>query len=465
MQKKNYEQLAKSILEKIGGTVNISNCTHCMTRLRFTLKDASLVQMQELEKLSGVLGCKNAGGQFQVIIGKDVNDVYECVCRIAEMKTEEEEEGKIIEKKNIGQKILDYISNAFIPLVPALVGSGMLKGFVSLFVYFKWLDASSATYAVLSAAGNAVFYFIPILLAYNTAKYLKASIIVSMVIMGALMEPNFTALQDVEGALTLFGMPLSVISYASLVIPALVIVPIQAKLEKILKKFIPKAVQLLFVPLLTILVMVVLGVLVIGPATNALTNAIAFLSNWMNDTSAVLFGIVVGGTVGYLTMLGVHMALLPIILLNFTNMGADPVLAFMSATCYAQVGVSFSIWLRSKDPEIKSLAGASGITALLAGITEPILFGVCMKYKRAYPIIGISGALGGMIMGIFGCQAMGFVNAGILGLSGYFSDTFVFYLLAAVASMAAAFVLMSIFGFRGETAKADAGYQDEHVTE
>lgn len=457
MQSK-FEKIAEEILERIGGAANISNCTHCMTRLRFTLKDTSLVKVEEIEALQGVLGIKNAGGQFQVIIGKDVNDVYDCVCKIANIKTTElditdgEEAG---EKKKIGQQILDYISNAFIPLVPALVGSGMLKGFLSLFTYLGWLDATSATYAVLSAAGNAVFYFIPLLIAYNTAKYLKANIVVAMVIMGALMEPNFTALAGAEDPLTLFGLPLTVITYSSMIIPALIIVPIQAQLEKLLKRFIPKSIQLLFVPLITIFVMVVLSVLVIGPASSELSNLIGKASNWLNDTNAVLFGILVGGTVGYLTILGVHMALVPIIMLNFTNMGADPVLAFMSATCYAQIGVAFAIWFRSKDKEVKSLAGASGITALLAGVTEPILFGVCMKYKRSYAVIGIAGALGGMIMGIFGCKAMGFVNAGILGLSGYFSDTFRFYLLAAAVSMVARFILMAVFGF-GKGERKDA---------
>lgn len=457
MQSK-FEKIAEEILERIGGAANISNCTHCMTRLRFTLKDTSLVKAEEIEALQGVLGIKNAGGQFQVIIGKDVNDVYDCVCKIANIKTTElditdgEEAG---EKKKIGQQILDYISNAFIPLVPALVGSGMLKGFLSLFTYLGWLDATSATYAVLSAAGNAVFYFIPLLIAYNTAKYLKANIVVAMVIMGALMEPNFTALAGAEDPLTLFGLPLTVITYSSMIIPALIIVPIQAQLEKLLKRFIPKSIQLLFVPLITIFVMVVLSVLVIGPASSELSNLIGKASNWLNDTNAVLFGILVGGTVGYLTILGVHMALVPIIMLNFTNMGADPVLAFMSATCYAQIGVAFAIWFRSKDKEVKSLAGASGITALLAGVTEPILFGVCMKYKRSYAAIGIAGALGGMIMGIFGCKAMGFVNAGILGLSGYFSDTFRFYLLAAAVSMVAGFILMAVFGF-GKGERKDA---------
>lgn len=457
MQSK-FEKIAEEILERIGGAANISNCTHCMTRLRFTLKDTSLVKVEEIEALQGVLGIKNAGGQFQVIIGKDVNDVYDCVCKIANIKTTElditdgEEAG---EKKKIGQQILDYISNAFIPLVPALVGSGMLKGFLSLFTYLGWLDATSATYAVLSAAGNAVFYFIPLLIAYNTAKYLKANIVVAMVIMGALMEPNFTALAGAEDPLTLFGLPLTVITYSSMIIPALIIVPIQAQLEKLLKRFIPKSIQLLFVPLITIFVMVVLSVLVIGPASSELSNLIGKASNWLNDTNAVLFGILVGGTVGYLTILGVHMALVPIIMLNFTNMGADPVLAFMSATCYAQIGVAFAIWFRSKDKEVKSLAGASGITALLAGVTEPILFGVCMKYKRSYAAIGIAGALGGMIMGIFGCKAMGFVNAGILGLSGYFSDTFGFYLLAAAVSMVAGFILMAVFGF-GKGERKDA---------
>lgn len=457
MQSK-FEKIAEEILERIGGAANISNCTHCMTRLRFTLKDTSLVKVEEIEALQGVLGIKNAGGQFQVIIGKDVNDVYDCVCKIANIKTTElditdgEEAG---EKKKIGQQILDYISNAFIPLVPALVGSGMLKGFLSLFTYLGWLDATSATYAVLSAAGNAVFYFIPLLIAYNTAKYLKANIVVAMVIMGALMEPNFTALAGAEDPLTLFGLPLTVITYSSMIIPALIIVPIQAQLEKLLKRFIPKSIQLLFGPLITIFVMVVLSVLVIGPASSELSNLIGKASNWLNDTNAVLFGILVGGTVGYLTILGVHMALVPIIMLNFTNMGADPVLAFMSATCYAQIGVAFAIWFRSKDKEVKSLAGASGITALLAGVTEPILFGVCMKYKRSYAAIGIAGALGGMIMGIFGCKAMGFVNAGILGLSGYFSDTFRFYLLAAAVSMVAGFILMAVFGF-GKGERKDA---------
>lgn len=457
MQSK-FERIAEEILERIGGAANISNCTHCMTRLRFTLKDTSLVKVEEIEALQGVLGIKNAGGQFQVIIGKDVNDVYDCVCKIANIKTTElditdgEEAG---EKKKIGQQILDYISNAFIPLVPALVGSGMLKGFLSLFTYLGWLDATSATYAVLSAAGNAVFYFIPLLIAYNTAKYLKANIVVAMVIMGALMEPNFTALAGAEDPLTLFGLPLTVITYSSMIIPALIIVPIQVQLEKLLKRFIPKSIQLLFVPLITIFVMVVLSVLVIGPASSELSNLIGKASNWLNDTNAVLFGILVGGTVGYLTILGVHMALVPIIMLNFTNMGADPVLAFMSATCYAQIGVAFAIWFRSKDKEVKSLAGASGITALLAGVTEPILFGVCMKYKRSYAVIGIAGALGGMIMGIFGCKAMGFVNAGILGLSGYFSDTFRFYLLAAAVSMVAGFILMAVFGF-GKGERKDA---------
>lgn len=457
MQSK-FEKIAEEILERIGGAANISNCTHCMTRLRFTLKDTSLVKAEEIEALQGVLGIKNAGGQFQVIIGKDVNDVYDCVCKIANIKTTElditdgEEAG---EKKKIGQQILDYISNAFIPLVPALVGSGMLKGFLSLLTYLGWLDATSATYAVLSAAGNAVFYFIPLLIAYNTAKYLKANIVVAMVIMGALMEPNFTALAGAEDPLTLFGLPLTVITYSSMIIPALIIVPIQAQLEKLLKRFIPKSIQLLFVPLITIFVMVVLSVLVIGPASSELSNLIGKASNWLNDTNAVLFGILVGGTVGYLTILGVHMALVPIVMLNFTNMGADPVLAFMSATCYAQIGVAFAIWFRSKDKEVKSLAGARGITALLAGVTEPILFGVCMKYKRSYAVIGIAGALGGMIMGIFGCKAMGFVNAGILGLSGYFSDTFGFYLLAAAVSMVAGFILMAVFGF-GKGERKDA---------
>lgn len=450
MSNKEYRKLAADILECVGGKSNISNCMHCMTRLRFTLKDESLADKDKLSSLDGVLGCKTGGGQVQVIIGNAVGDVYEQVCSLAGIQMSDAIDEKLDDtsgitgSKSLWQRFLDYITNAFIPMVPALVGSGMLKGFLSLFTTLGWMDSASGGYAVLSAAGNAVFYFIPFLVAYNTAKYLKTNIILALVTVGALMEPNFTALIDSETATTFFGIPLTAISYASLILPALVIVPVQAQLEKLLKKIVPKAVQVLFVSFICIVIMVPLSVLVLGPVTNILTEMITAAITWLNDTNAVLLGVIVGGTVGYLTMLGLHMAFVPIVLLNFTNLGSDSILAFMSATCYAQVGIALAIWFRSKDPQIKSLAGASGITALLSGVTEPILFGLCVKYKKSYPVLGIAGAVGGGLMGLFGCRAMGFVNAGILGISGYFSDTFVMYAVSIAVTTILAFVLMTL---------------------
>lgn len=450
MSNKGYRKLAADILECVGGKSNISNCMHCMTRLRFTLKDESLADKDKLGSLDGVLGCKTGGGQVQVIIGNAVGDVYEQVCSLAGIQMSDAIDEKLDDtpeisgSKSLWQRFLDYITNAFIPMVPALVGSGMLKGFLSLFTTLGWMDSASGGYAVLSAAGNAVFYFIPFLVAYNTAKYLKTNIILALVTVGALMEPNFTALIDSETATTFFGIPLTAISYASLILPALVIVPVQAQLEKLLKKFVPKVVQVLFVPFICIVIMVPLSVLVLGPVTNMLTELITTAITWLNDTNAVLLGVIVGGTVGYLTMLGLHMAFVPIVLLNFTNLGSDSILAFMSATCYAQVGIALAIWLRSKDPQMKSLAGASGITALLSGVTEPILFGLCVKYKKSYPVLGIAGAVGGGLMGLFGCKAMGFVNAGILGISGYFSDTFPMYVVSIAVTTILAFVLMAL---------------------
>lgn len=450
MSNKEYRKLAADILECVGGKSNISNCMHCMTRLRFTLKDESLADKDKLSSLDGVLGCKTGGGQVQVIIGNAVGDVYEQVCSLAGIQMSDAIDEKLDDtsgitgNKSLWQRFLDYITNAFIPMVPALVGSGILKGFLSLFTTLGWMDSGSGGYAVLSAAGNAVFYFIPFLVAYNTAKYLKTNIILALVTVGALMEPNFTALLDSETATTFFGIPLTVISYASLILPALVIVPVQAQLEKLLKKIVPKAVQVLFVSFICIVIMVPLSVLVLGPVTNILTEMITAAITWLNDTNAVLLGVIVGGTVGYLTMLGLHMAFVPIVLLNFTNLGSDSILAFMSATCYAQVGIALAIWFRSKDPQMKSLAGASGITALLSGVTEPILFGLCVKYKKSYPVLGIAGAVGGGLMGLFGCRAMGFVNAGILGISGYFSDTFVMYAVSIAVTTILAFVLMTL---------------------
>jgi PTS system beta-glucosides-specific IIC component len=455
-QEEKVKKIAREVLSAVGGKVNVVSVTHCMTRLRFTLKDESIPSEEKIGEIDGVMGAVIAGGQTQVIIGAQVSEVYKEVCgqigQQLEATIEENLDSHLSsQRRGLGQAILDYISNAFIPLVPALVGSGMLKGFLSLFLTLGWIDGTSATYAILSAAGNAVFYFIPLWVAYNTAKYLKTNVIVAMVILGALLEPTFTALLTAEGPLSFLGLPLQVINYSSLIIPALVVVPILAQLETALKRFIPKAAQILIVPFVCILIMVPLTVLILGPVTNALTNIIAAASGWLNDTSAILLGILVGGLSGYLTMLGLHMALVPVILLNFGSMGADPVLAFMSATCYAQIGAAFAMAIRSRDAQFKSLAGASGVTALFAGVTEPILFGLCVKYKKSYPMIGIAGAVGGGLLGLFGCKAYGFVNAGLLGIAGYFSDTFPMYVLSVGATLVLGFVLTYFFAVKEET--------------
>lgn len=438
----NKTELATAIVENVGGKDNIESVISCSTRLRFVLKNKKSANKQKLSSLTGVYGVAEGNGQFQVVIGSNVGDIHKEVVQIIGEET-------VVSSgnKKFGSKVLDYVSNAFIPMVPALVGSGMLKGFLALFVSLKWLAAGTPTYAVFSAAGNAVFYFIPFLIAYNTAKYLKTNVLVAMVIVGALVEPNFVALASVTDKMTLFGLPLTVINYSSLILPALVMTPILSIIEKTFKKWTPKSLQLLIVPFLSILIMVPLLILIIGPLSVAVSKVISDFSLWLNATSPVALGIVVGGTVGYLTMFGIHLSLLPVILLNFTTFGYDPVLAFMSATCYAQIGVALAIFVRSKNAQMKSLAGASSLTAILSGITEPILFGLAIEYKWALAIIGIAGAVGGGIMGFFGAAAHGFVNAGVLGLPGYYSAQFPYYVLAIVTTTVVSFVLMNLFAF------------------
>lgn len=445
-------ELALKIIELVGDKENIENVIFCSTRLRFVVKDTSLIQRNKIEELNDVYGTAMAGGQFQIVIGSHVGDVYKEVKEIIGEKNQETSS-----KKNIGQAILDYISNAFIPMVPALVGSGMIKGFLALFTSLGWLAADSTVYSVFTAAGNAVFYFIPFMISYNTAKYLKVNVLVGMVIVGALMEPNFTALAAVEGGVSLFGLPLTIIDYSNLIIPALIMTPILKLLEDGLKKFVPKSIQLLIVPMACIVILVPLLIMLIGPVSQTISLGIQDFSTWLNENNPILLGILVGGTCGYLTMLGMHLALLPIILLNFTSFGYDPVLAFMSATCYAQIGVSLAILFKAKDPQLKSLAAASSATAIISGISEPILFGLCVRYKRSFAVIGIAGAIGGAIMGIFNCAAHGFVNAGILGLPGYYSDTFVYYIIAILTTVICAFAGMILFGFTKEKVEVVKG--------
>ncbi|WP_303973235.1 PTS transporter subunit EIIC [Streptococcus merionis] len=400
-----YEQLAKDILTHVGGPENVNSLVHCATRLRFVLKDTDKANKEELEKLD-IISVMQGGGQYQVVIGTHVSNVYEQVMSLLPNISTSDEADTSKGKTNI----LDLISGSITPLIPAMIGSGMIKAIVTLLVNAGLLTAESPLFATLNAASNAVFYFLPLLVAFTFANKLKTNPYLATVVVASLLEPNFTGLIGQEGLGSVFGLPFAALDYSSQILPAFLAVAIMALLEKGLKKVLPVSLQMVFVPTLILLILVPLTVLVLGPVMIAISGLLSTAITAMIDFSAILTGLILGATWVFLVMFGMHWAVLPLMLNNLTLNGSDPLLGMLMATVWTSGGIALGVALKTKDKKLKSVAYNSLIPCFLSGVSEPILYGIFVPYRKAaviYMIIsGALSALGG-VLGVKATQLAG----------------------------------------------------------
>ncbi|MEM1506243.1 beta-glucoside-specific PTS transporter subunit IIABC [Domibacillus sp. 8LH] len=442
-----YEGLAKDIIRLVGGEKNISSLVHCATRLRFKLRDPKQADKQALSNMKEVLSVVESGGQFQVVIGNHVSDVYQEIIKQTNL-TAGIEPSENSEKTKPTAKIFEIISGSFSPLLPALAGAGILKALLTILTTAGWLSAESGTYLILAAAGNAVLYFLPILLGVTLATKLGATPAMGGVIGAALLEPNFTGILASGADRTDFlGIPVFLIDYSSSVFPVFIAVSIFALFEKQLKKLVPQSIQLFFVPMLSLVVIVPLTVIAFGPfgvyVGEGVANALAFLT----ETSGIIAGIVIGGFIPFAVVLGLHWATVPIILSNLAS-GYDPLIGMWIGATFAQTGVALGVFLIARDKNLKAVAGSATLTALLAGVTEPILYGIILRYKRTLPLMIAAGAAGGAILGFFQVRATAFVMQSVFSFGAF--DPIGYMLLGAAVSMVLATVLVMIFGFGEE---------------
>lgn len=443
-----YEGLARDIIRLVGGEKNISSLVHCATRLRFKLRDPKQANKQTLGNMEEVLSVVESGGQFQVVIGNHVSEVYQEIIKQTNL-TAGTEPSESSEKTKPTAKIFEIISGSFSPLLPALAGAGILKALLTILTTAGWLSAESGTYLILAAAGNAVLYFLPILLGITLATKLGATPAMGGVIGAALLEPNFTGILASGADRTDFlGIPVVLIDYSSSVFPVFIAVSIFALFEKQLKKVVPQSIQLFFVPMLSLVVIVPLTVIAFGPfgvyVGEGVANALAFLT----ETSGIIAGIVIGGFIPFAVVLGLHWATVPIILSNLAS-GYDPLIGMWVGATFAQTGVALGVFLKARDKNLKAVAGSATLTALLAGVTEPILYGIILRYKRALPLMIAAGAAGGAILGFFQVRATAFVMQSVFSFGAF--DPIGYMLLGAAVSMVLATVLVMIFGFGEET--------------
>ncbi|OME57032.1 PTS beta-glucoside transporter subunit EIIBCA [Paenibacillus odorifer] len=435
-----YEQLSKDIIQSVGGEKNINNVIHCATRLRFTLNDEQKADKENLEKMKGIIGVVSKGGQFQVIVGTHVADVYKEIAKSISPNSDSSE-NKV--KKPIGTLIFDVISRSFSPLIGALAGAGMLKALLTVLASLHVLSADSETYKVLAGASNAVFYFLPIFLGITLSIRLGVNAYVGGSIGAALLEPNITGLASVESPHFL-GIPLVISDYSSSVFPIFIAICIYALLDKQLRKFIHKDLQMFLVPMICLIVIVPLTILAFGPfgvnVGNLIGDAILFLST----KSGIVTGAIVGIAWTYLTVLGLHWGLVPIILENIAK-GGDPIYAMAGMAIFAQLGVALGIFLKTKDKQLKTLAGSTFIPGALSGVTEPIIYGLLTRYKRTFIYVTIAGGVGGALSGLFKVKMEVFAFVSVLSLPA-FSPLAVQAIIAGV-TIVLAMVITMVFGY------------------
>ena len=448
-------ELAQDVLELVGGKSNVNSVVHCATRLRFKLKDESVAKTEQLKKHDGVIQVVQSGGQYQVVIGSHVNDVYAELNEISGLgvATAESTSAK---KGNIFNQLIDIISSIFTPFLGAMAGVGVLKGFLTLATVLGWLAETSGTYQVLFAAADGFFQYLPIALAFTAARRFKTNEFIALAVAAAMIHPSINALAGAGEALNFFGLPVVLGGgYLSTVIPIILAVAVQAQVEKFAKKISPAFLSIILVPLLTILVMVPVTFVVLGPIGTVIGNLLGSGYGGIYNFSPIIAGFVMGGLWQVFVMFGMHWGFVPIMILNLGSVGYDTMGPMLTAAVLAQAGAALAVMLKSKDAKRKALAGSGALTAFF-GITEPTVYGVTLPLKKPFIAACIGGAVGGAI--IAGAQVKNFTFGlpSLLSLPSFVSKTadvesnVLVAIIGVMAAIVIAFVLTLVLGFDEE---------------
>ncbi|MBU5353440.1 beta-glucoside-specific PTS transporter subunit IIABC [Paenibacillus barcinonensis] len=451
-----HQKLAQNIVDYVGGRQNIQSLTHCATRLRFVLNDNRKADSKTLENTTGILKVVESGGQFQVVVGNDVSEVYKHIVAEGEFDGAGAAAGSEQEKKSIRSAIFGLISGSLTPLIPVFAGAGLVKALLIVLERAGWIAVDSGTYAILAAAGNSIFYFLPILLGITIARVLNVNSYVAAAIGAALMEPNFTALTAAGSTTHFLGIPVSLMNYASSVFPMFIAVSIYAVLEKFLKKIMHKNVQLFAVPFFSLVIMVPLTAMLIGPFGQYVGQWIGDIVNFLINSNSVIAGIILGGTWSFLVLLGLHWATVPIIMGNLSA-GGDLIAPLAGTSVAASMGIGLGVFLKTKDKDLKALSGSSFLSAILSGVTEPILYGIILRYRKTLIYLVAAGAIGGGLMGYLGVKLIVFnffLNVFTLPAQ----SPMLFYIIGVLTAIAGGALCVVLFGY--ESKKTDQGAED-----
>ncbi|EGO8792229.1 PTS glucose transporter subunit IIA [Enterococcus faecalis] len=447
-----YQAIAKEILKDVGGKDNIVDVTHCYTRLRFVLRDKKQVNKEALLQTEGVISVVESGGQYQVVLGNKVAHVYNALEPLLAQQLTTKTSTK--EKNSLGNRILNTVAAIFTPVVPAIAASGMLKGILAIAVMvannFYQVDLKPLnTYIILSAASDALFYFMPVILGYSAAKVFKTNEYIAMVIGATLCYPTIVSLMTEESAVTLFGLHVTKANYVSTVIPIILAIFILAYVQRFLEKVIPEVLKIIMVPTLSLLLMIPATLLLFGPIGIYLGDGVNWLYYYIMNLSPLLLGGFIGGIWCVLVIFGAHRGLVPIGINDVARTGRQNLLAFAGAANFSQAGAAFGVFVRTKNKGLKAVAASATVTALF-GITEPAIYGANLRLKKPMIYAVASGAAGGALMGWGSSYGTAFANQGLLTIPVYAeagTKAFICYLLGCGIAFFGAFLLTIFLGF------------------
>ena len=460
-----YAKIAKDILQNLGGKDNIKELTHCMTRLRLKLNDSSKANKDVISKIEGIITVVESMGQIQIVIGNKVTKVYDEMIKLVP------ESGNTnstpAEKQSIGNAILSAVAGIFTPTIPAIAGSGMIKGILSV-VAMYYLSKhginikETQTYIILNALSDAIFYFMPIMLGYTAAKVFKTNEIIAMIIGGTLCYPAFNALMTGDSPVSFLGFHVTKAVYTSSVIPIIIAVWVLAYVERFLQKYIPEVLKIIMVPTFALIIMLPATLLIFGPIGIYLGDGINWIYKFIYELSPTLCGAFIGGLWCVLVVFGAHRALLPIGINDVAQTGRQNLLAFAGAANFSQAGSALGVFFKTKNKQLKTISMSATVTALF-GITEPAIYGVNLRLKKPMVCAVICGAIGGGIMGFGGSYGNAFANQGILtipvyaeaGLMGFLS-----YLGGCAIAFFGSAILTYIIGFEDLPSEVEENNQE-----
>lgn len=448
----NYNEISKNIISNIGGEGNVVQLQHCSTRLRFRVKELDKINRDGLKGISGVAGIKDQEQGIQVIIGQEVDEVYnEIIKNYTFSKDEKVEVEKTDKITNPVIKFMNMLADCFVPLIPALIAAGLMSAVVTLISSFSLMDLEGSSYKILNIMAEAPLYFIPFLLANSAAKRFKVNPFITMAVTATLMYPTLSSLA-VEGSsyTYLFGFPVRLVTYSNSIIPVLLTVMAQKYVEKVIHKIIPKMLATFLDPLLNYFILCVIVLIVLGPLASYLSIGVAKVLQFALVDYKWLVCTVLGSTMILLISTGLHYSTMPIVITNFTMIGYD---TFWAGPAFcsnlALAGAVLALAIKGKNNETKQIAASTGATALL-GITEPAIYGVAFPNRKVLLAVCIGGGVGGLITGVLGVNSYGMAPAGIPALAVLVGPTFINAIIAIVVSFSLGFALSYIFAKKEE---------------